>query len=241
MASSSAALTQAFVLSPEVAVQLCEMFEHEIGEATITASCADGVQRDFRSVKQLTQYDNLRSRELLRVNVSSRSTDWKTTAAMTLSSKAREPIAFSITAPDDNLVLRVRGNLLSLAGEMRPWYSRVATLDFVSVMMAILAVTVIAIFVGLAFDLLPFTSGASSNSAAETRVEARVLSATLAIAACAAALNKLRARLFPLGVIALGQGAERFRTQETIRWVIVVGLIVSFVGSVVASLLQHGA
>jgi len=90
--------------------------------------------------------------------------------------------------------------------------------------------------VGTGFGLIPVSTGDESNSASAARASARAWTAVLALVAGSFALNWLRDLLFPSGCFAIGHGAERYRTQDTVRWVVVVGLLVSAVGSALVSI-----
>ena len=220
------------MLRSDTAAQLCQILSHGIGNVSITGHCADGVQRDFPNPTRLIEYDNLRSRELIRLSISARSEDWKTSAAVTFAPKATESVSLSVTAPDDELVLRVRSEILSLCTELRPWYSRIATLNFVAAVLLL----VVSVNIGAGIGLIPITSGSESNSAESQRAIARAWAIAVALVAAAFALNWLRDRLFPSGVFAIGHGMERYRTQDTIRWVVVIGLGISILGSALVSL-----
>lgn len=51
-------------------------------------------------------------------------------------------------------------------------------------------------------------------------------------------LNRLRDLYFPVATFAIGQGARRHQLRETIRWVVVVGFLVSLAASVFVGLLM---
>jgi len=52
-----------------------------------------------------------------------------------------------------------------------------------------------------------------------------------------AALNSLRSRFFPIGTFALGAEVEKYKTDENIRWVVIVGFFVSLAAAVVFALI----
>ena len=51
-------------------------------------------------------------------------------------------------------------------------------------------------------------------------------------------LWRLHARYFPQAFFALAQGAERYRVDDNMRWVVIVGLVISVFGSLVVAFVR---
>lgn len=242
MASTSVSLKQAFVIRADVLRRLGDILETKVGKLSITARCTDDVQREFRNVQALIEYDNIRSRQICRLGLDSRSDDRSKSASISFDSGPFSLVDLSITSPSDEFVVAVRQDVLALVGELRPWYGRVSTVDFTGLALLTLGVIPAASLIGLllavvlGFVTINITHG--PTSASEIRGMALFCLAVVAAAGVIWALDRTRDRLFPAAVFAIGEGLTRYQTQDTIRWVVVVGLVVSCVGSLLASVLR---
>jgi hypothetical protein len=228
------------VVRADVLKRLCTILESNVGNLSIKAHCSDGVQRDFADVEALIDYDNVRSREISRLGLDSRSDDFQKQASVRLSSGPLSSVDFSFTAQSDKLVVEVRQDVLALINELRPWYGIVATVD--TLVASLVAFTVllvggvVGLLLGIALGFISVTSGSSSPSAPIDRRTAAYGLAVFALVGLVWALSGLKNRLFPVSIFAIGEGLPRHQSQETWRWVVVVGFLVSLVASLVGSL-----
>ena len=54
-------------------------------------------------------------------------------------------------------------------------------------------------------------------------------------------LNRLRRRFFPNAVYAIGRGVERYELDERIRWVVIVGFVISVLASLLVAFMGPAA
>jgi len=208
-----------------------------VGPVAISLQCADGIDREFDDMDQLVNYPNARDRQIIRLRISARGERSGHSAALSLSSGPSSPIDLFISASSDEFVLTLRQDLISLLRELRPWYSKIATIDLVgAVLLTALAGSAVLIL-GMATGLVSVTSSEPVDSTAVTRASAVFWAIIILTGAAVWSLNRLRSNVFPVAVFAIGEGMHRYQTLDTARWVIVVGFMVSIVASVVATLL----
>ncbi len=119
---------------------------------------------------------------------------------------------------------------------IKPWYSPLARIDFVHVVLGLLLffVTVFILIVG------------GQNGEPQSMEPGRAILATALILAGFAGiggiiwvLNRVRARFFPVTVCAIGQGQGRYHLDDKVRWVVIVGILVSMVASLFVATLTR--
>ena len=66
----------AFVVSIEAVKRIHDILSDPIGKVTITAKCADRIERTFDHVDALSTYENSKSKRIVSLCISARSDDW---------------------------------------------------------------------------------------------------------------------------------------------------------------------
>ena len=117
----------------------------------------------------------------------------------------------------------------------RAWYSPISRVNIGTVFLASLGVLWFVGYIALG-DLPGPRRGVELGQA--VLLAAQVLGLFGALALFGWVLWRLHARYFPRAFFALGQGAGRYRVDENIRWVVIVGLVISVFGSLVVAFVR---
>ena len=88
---------------------------------------------------------------------------------------------------------------------------------------------------GIALGLIPV---APSTNDTEARSDAKGFVLLVCVGAGAWLLNRISSAVFPKVVFAIGQGERRDATRDTVRWVVVVGLVISIASAVIVGFFQ---
>jgi hypothetical protein len=86
----------------------------------------------FKNVKELAAFENAKGKEIRRLHLSARSDDFEKRATIDLSGSRWRGIWLDFEARDD-VVSRLRTEVLDLVGGMRPWYALLHHVDFASI------------------------------------------------------------------------------------------------------------
>ena len=222
--------THAFVLREQSVRKIWRILEEHIGAVEAIARCADELVRTFGGVEELVDYENAASKRILSLELDARSNDRKISAELSFADHSWGTIALELRG-DESAVSQLKGQLDDVFEGLRPWYWRFSRVDF------------FYIIGGAAFFMYALVN-VYVQGKPRSQLElswSKALLLTLAVISIIAAiglaifgLNRLRVRYFPLAVIATGQGQARYAQDETVRWVIFVGFMVSLAASLVA-------
>lgn len=219
----------AFVLRPDDARRLWETLEKRVGAVQAKARCADSIQRTFSSIDELLKYDNSRARSIRRLSFTARSKNMDASAEVELGGYLDSLEASA--QGDEEKVIALRNAFGDFFDGIRPWFSPIAKVDFFYILFGVfmLLMLVAQLMAGDAKRPMDFATAVKST----VFVVAFLGSLVLLIWG----LNRLRSRFFPMGTFALGQGESRFSVDENVRWVVLVGFLVSTVSSLVVAFL----
>lgn len=231
-------LKHAFVLRSSDAAKIWSVLAEALGPVKASARCADDIEREFDSTDALSSYENPRSRCIRSLSFRARSNGFDASASVHLGGRfsSTPTIDLDIEGPEPT-VLRVRDRLGELFDGMRPWYSVISRIDFFLVVagMSIFLMTVLSGMSGKATDRRALGISEAVSGAA-------FLSALFgAVAFLIWVLNRIRNRVFPAATFAIGQGEGRHQFDEKIRWVVIIGFLVSTFASLVVAFLFRGA
>lgn len=226
-ASGNAEWKHAFVLKEADVRKVWELLQLHIGTVACSGECADGITRQFGDVDKILEFNNAKQKGFKRIVFDSMSEDRSNFANLEFSENRWKPISVRISGSEE-VVVKLKGEIEDVIHGMRPWYSRFTRVDFFYVGLAILS--------PLSGFLLVLSQGRrikslTMNGAIQAFVGSTVLVFVIGVSIWI--LNKLRERLFPICCFALGQGKDRYATQEKIRWGLVwviVPLIIASVG-----------
>jgi hypothetical protein len=233
----SVELPQAFVAGEDDLKKLVDLLADRIGNLEIRADCADEVARTFKTVKELAEFENAQGKEIRRLHVSARSDDFKKRATIDMSGLRWQGISLAFDARED-VVSRLRTDVLDLIGGMRPWYTVLHRVDFASVAFLAYFLLWFGLLIVVAFRWVPVDSPKQQNPSSEALAQLVAYGGIAIFFATGIALNRFRDSLFPRAVFLIGQGKARFQHLERIQWGIVIAFIVSFIAGVVIAVWQ---
>jgi hypothetical protein len=216
-------IPQAFVATSGAITKLWQALSEPCPVIAATAHCHDGLVRQFATLEALLGYENPERASITSLEFSARSADRETTAQISLGARYSTSIRASLRG-EEACILSLRTSLTDVLDGIRPWYTRIATVELFYVWFAIVG------FPSLLIQILGATSPSSPKVAIPFRtvvyLTAVVVGALAAIGFVIWGTWRLRGRYFPVSTFAIGQGAERHQRDEQIRWVVIVGFLV---------------
>lgn len=228
--------THAFVLGSEDVLQLWNQIGLEIGYVEANAVCSDDMERKFQTPEELVNYENPRSRAIVEISLIGRSADHASRAEVHFFGGERLRSITMRASGEEESISRLKAGFGELVDGMRPWYSPIVHVDFFFIVMA-------ALLIGL--SVLNMVVGDRKETADSGMAPGMAILVTVVLGALVfgsiaitLALNRLRRRFFPVATFALGQGIRRNDIDEKIRWIVIVGLLVSICGSLIAALVR---
>lgn len=230
-------LPQAFVVGEAELKKLTDLLSDRIGPFEIRAECVDDVTRTFKTVKEISGYENSKGKELRRLHVSARSEDFKKRATIDLYGSQWRGISLDFDARDD-VVSRLRADVLEIVGGMRPWYSAFHRVDFVSILVVTYLVLWIGLLIFVAVKQFPSEAPKEASPSSSALAQLIIYGAIAGVFVVGIVLNRFRDTIFPRAVFLIGQGKSRFQHLERIQWGIVIAFIVSFVAGAIIAVWQ---
>ncbi len=226
-------LKQAFVATEEVVSKIWSIIEDSEMEVTGTMRCSDEMVRHIENVDSLTQYENPNRASIKSLQIQGRSLNPSASVHVYLGERQRSPVSFSIRG-EENAVHSIRTTLSDLVSGIKPWYSWLSTIDLFYVWLP---------FFGMLFMLLTIMSNSDTPSPDIPFKKALALLAFSialfgAITIIVRGIGFLHRRYFPRATFAIGQGLVRHQADETIRWIVFVGFLVSVTASVLVVFLS---
>jgi hypothetical protein len=231
-ANYSVSLSHPFVIGEAELKKLARLLKDRIGDVDIHASCADDISRSFKSIDDLLAFENTKAQAIVRLDLSARSTDFSKRASIEFSGSRWRGIALSLSARDD-VVTRLRSEILDICAGMRPWYALLHRIDFFSVSFFAYLVLWLSILAAVAFKWVKVRHANETDPAATAYGQLVVAGVVGLLFATGFALNRFRDTLFPRAVFRIGQGRARFEHLERIQWTVMIGFVVSFVAGVI--------
>jgi hypothetical protein len=219
----------AVVLNADDIEKIWSLLQSVNGEVTAEILCGDNIKRSFTELKDLANYETSRSRQILELYFSARSSDYKKSASLRFGSSSFS-VSFRAEGPELD-ILRFKDNIADVTDGLRPWYSIVTRINFYFALVALLL-----------FCSIILRAMVQEGKQGATFIQA-LTAALIAILvfACSVGLawglTKLRERFFPIVTFAIGQGKHRNEFDEKIRWCVIVGFIVSLFATLVAAFL----
>lgn len=226
-------IAHAFVATSNDISKLWEIFENYGLEVTATASCADGLVRQFDSCAPLIQYDNPARAAMISLEISARSSDPYITAEISLGARYSAPISISLRG-EENTISSMRTYVSDTVDGMRAWYTRIARVEFFYIWFPVFMVLLL-----IAQVMSPSGAPHPAMPLKKALELVAILVATIgSVAAVIWAIAWLRKRFFPTATFAIGQGLSRHQHNEQIRWVVIVGFVVGVGASLAATILR---
>ena len=147
-----------------------------------------------------------------------------------------DSVSYSVTGNDRDTFL-VAGRLDELVGRSRAWYSRLAHLDMVSVLLGLIVVAwvIITTATGLMAILGKYHSG-ESNAGDQAAAFVITMAALIVVTIAGMLLNQFRRWLFPVAIFAIGDERRREQKLQFWRSVLGIAIIIALVVNVVTAL-----
>lgn len=225
---------QPFVLTAEDVLRVWTLLEQQVGPTCARSTCADGVERTFPDSHALTTYDNLPAREIRSLHLSASSpTDRDCHVSISFGEDFSRSIGLRLEGPEVEMA-HLRTVIRDLCEGIRPWYSWITRID------GFYLVWGVASFGYLVLSVMTGdTRAARPHTFSEAVSIVAVILAVLGVLMGAVwGFNYLRNRYFPVAMFAIGQGAQRHQRHESMRWVVVVGFLVSVAASLLVALVR---
>ncbi len=229
-------IRQAFVATSGGITKLWHVLAESCPMVTATAHCHDGLVRQFATLEALVGYENPVRASITSLELSARSDDRETRAEVSLGSPYSASMKASLHG-EEGCISSLRTSVTDVLDGMRPWYSRIATVDLSIVWGSV----ILAPFAVL--QIFAVIMSASSSPKIQIQIPFRtalyytavVIGGIAAIGFVIWATWRLRTRFFPVPTFAIGQGLGRHQRDEQIRWGVIVGFLVSVAASIVTA------
>jgi len=232
-ASTSLDYWQCMIFSDSTIKKLWTLLDERIGQVSASASCSDKTTRTFTKAKDLIDYENSASKRIQSVDIKARSSIDKR-ASINIGSSFFASVSVSIEA-DEQVVSRLRADIDEILEGAKAWYAYASwiRLDALVWIVGTLSSAVVLV-AGVSRSDSPASFGRAFGFAAIG------VSMGVGLIVTALWLEKIKGRMFPAVTFAIGQGAERHRTFENLRWVVIVGGTLSVVTSIAIALFFGG-
>ena len=228
-------LSHAFVVSPDELEKMVELLQKRIGEVDISVKCADDFSREFNTVKELIAYENPKPKRIRSIHLSASSDNHSKSATIVFRDSFFRGVSIDINGRED-IVSRLREEILDIAAGMRPWYNWIASANLFMILVIASCVLSFISAISILFEWIPISDASTSNpsNTKETAVSILLLLGVLLVLW---GFHRLRNFLFPKLVFTIGQGEDQFRLLEKIRWVVIIGFGVSLTAGLVVSII----
>ncbi len=224
-ASKNRSANIAFVLTPDLLRRLAVTLREASEQLEFTVKFSDGVSVNYTNVEEIIEQPNSEHRSIVGL-IAGTTGEGTPSVNVVLKSKfasGEEPsIEYTLTGPQRS-VIYLADQLDNWVMGTRQWYSR-----------AFSPPLAISLVFGAFFLPLYIWSHISHYFLVTKGLPSSV---GLVAFGLMWAAEYYIFTLFPRGTFAIGKGAAHHQFLNSVRWGVLVGLIVSFVGSVVANLL----
>jgi hypothetical protein len=225
----------AIVVDAESLARLWRHVEDFARSSTATVACADGIERKFGTLAELTAYENPARAAARTIEIYGRQSEPDRSITITVGKQYGAKAAVSIRG-DEQDVSSARTKVLDTFSGMRAWYSPVARLDLGMIFWAFLFLA--GIVLQLMTPSSPSTSRAALSLTQALRATGYVVAFIGGVAILIIAVRGLRHRYFPMVAINLGQSVRKSQTDEQVRWTVIVGFIVGIAASIAYGVLS---
>ncbi len=237
-ASTRYEATHAFVVDDKDIKKIWELTaEHcPIQEAKIY--CSDDISRICTNSAEITSYENPKRSKILAIELIGTSENNDTSIEIILNERRSRTLSLSIRG-EENIISKLRTEIMDYFEGLKPWYSRLATFDHFFFWMPF--------FVIIAFIISAKVPKETTNNIEITTKQSIIIGFTaFALLACVIAIaivaimgsKKLARFVFPVGTFSIGQGLKRHAFAEQVRWSVIVAMVVSFIISLIFFLLS---
>lgn len=231
-ATATQRITQAALVTAEDLQILSGSVASYLPPLSATAECADRLTRQFPSINELVAFDNAPSRAVRSLTVESRAKDYSCSLSLTLDKDDTANVRYTIRGREES-VLALRSAVDAFLSATRPAYWPLARIN--ALMLAPLLIVGASLLPAvLIFRVFKVPSLLSPGFA--VFLVGCGLFGVLPVY-LATRLNRLRAYLFPMCLFSWQQGQKHAGHLSYLRTVVLVGLIISVAGSIIAGLI----
>lgn len=216
----------AFVLSEPDLKKIWGTLSNKIGGVSAWIQCSDSIERTATSVEEILALENSKRKKIIRIELSARSTSGDKKSRIVFGDNRYRPIEISATG-DDGVLTNVGDDIYEIVDGLKPWYSLISKIDFFHII-GFMCWIAFMLLRGMAPDTPSNTELSLSKNILVTSI---VLSGFVGIALSIWGLNRIRGIYFPIASFTIGQGIERYRVQENVRWSVIVAFVVSLAAS----------
>lgn len=222
----------AFVLTEPDVKKIWDSLESFFGAVSANVLFTDNIERYAGTLEQLLSFENSKKRSIKQIEFSSTAKNQENRCTVKFEDDYRRPIQVTASG-EDEVITRFSDAFEEITDGFKPWYSRICNLDFVYIIGGVA-------FIGLMLlrIMLPDTA---NHEPTELSRAVGILSFLFFIMGALFftvwGLNKVQAYCFAVATFAIGQGIERYRVIEKIRWGVVIAFAVSFTASAVFGLM----
>jgi hypothetical protein len=234
-ADYSVNLKWAFLLGEDELKKLSRLLSERVGNVAYCAHCADDVARNFATIAEVMSYENSRQSQIKRFRIDACSDDRLKRATIDMSDSEYRGISLDFHGRDD-VVDRLRADVLDILSGMRPWSGIFHRVNFLWASLGVICVMCFGFLVMIALNQIRTTK--SSGDGRDAVVIARIYAAGLLFLLLGSLVNLIRNRLFPSAIFLIGQGKTRFQRLERFQWGFVIAFVVSFLAGLVVVVLQ---
>lgn len=217
-----------FVLLEDNLRQLVRELNTIARVVSITAKCLDEVDRRFNNVDELLRYDNAERRRIQTLFIAGRSEDNAIRAYLWLRVSLAATVSCNLEG-EEEVVLRFWGNWMDRIEAIKPWYAPLIRLNFPVWLSSIYVLCGITHLIIMKVPIGPFPgfSAFFRWEAVPSFIQGMI---PYVVGLC---LNRIRDRVFPPAVFAIGAGLNMHQRLEVWRG----GFLLSLAASLIASIL----
>ena len=233
-ATYSEHISTSFVIGPEQLQSFAKLLEQHIGPVKVIIKCADSLSRELDSVSDVIQYENPRSKQIVELRISARSSDSSGNASIDFSGSKWRGVSIEFRGDEDS-VSKLKMGTMEIIDGCRPWYGPIQSIDFVSISLAAVFCLFFYAMVVTAFKKArhPTPKSSATLTVKQNAVGQLTMLGILAVIFTVGPLsNWLRDLCFPRAVFAIGQGNARFLSLERFQWGFLIAILASLIASV---------
>jgi hypothetical protein len=223
----------AFIVDPETLKKIHKLLADRIGTTKLVAECCDDVSREFSDLKGMLEYENAKERAITSLRISATSEDFKKSASVEFTGKWYSKGTLLRIEARDDVVTRLRHDILEVVSGTRPWYNSFARVDFALAAIVALAGLWLLLIIAVSFQWLPTSEESTGSNTRGTAIGYLIGVSGLGIlAAVVYIVTRFRNAVFPRATFLLGQGKPRHERLEKVRWGVLVGFVTSFASGI---------
>lgn len=228
--------TAVFVLKWSDLEKLLASISNSLPIVTISASCADKLNREFADVKELQSFGNPARAAITELRLIARDQERTQRFSLSLSNDPRHNARITIDG-DEATATKINDIYQDFLDSIRPWYSWTAKADWYFV---VLGIWLLIQFSSIAITLIKATKITFEwpKDGIPAKYFLEVFLVSFIPLFIGVAMNRLKSRFFPTGTFAFGDGENRHGSSEVIRTVLIASFAVSIVSSLVVAWFQ---